>query len=104
MEHRKVSKRILTAASLVTMISPWIAEVGRTHMRNPRWPPHSKQHDAQTIALRTLLGAASVYFVHRWTGDWLRNLAASGTLGAAFWIGQGANILFPGTAPVDPDS
>ncbi|NBJ13045.1 DUF6640 family protein [Microvirga arsenatis] len=60
MEHRKVSKRILTAAGLVTMVSPWIADMGRTHMRNPHWPPHAKQHDAQTIALGTVLGAASV--------------------------------------------
>ena len=104
MEHRKVAKRILTTAGLVTMISPWIADMGRTHMRNPRWPPHAKQHDAQTIALGTVLGAASVYFVHRRTGDWRTNLAASGTLGAAFWIGQAASILFPGTAPADPDS
>ncbi|NBJ13046.1 hypothetical protein [Microvirga arsenatis] len=43
-------------------------------------------------------------FVHRRTGDWRTNLAAIGTLGAAFWIGQAASILFPGTAPADPDS
>ena len=82
-----MSERIFTAAGLVPVISPLIADTERMHMRNPRWPPHSEKGEVQSIALETVLGTASVHFVHHRTGDWRTNLAGSGTLGAAFWIG-----------------
>lgn len=73
MEHRKVSKRILTAG-------------GSGHHDLPpdrRHGAHAhahKQHDAQTIALGTVLGTVSVYFVHRQTATGERTLAAAAPL------------------------
>lgn len=103
MDNKQVARSVLSGVGAFTMVSPWIADMGRTHMQNPHWRPHAKQHDAQTIVMGTFLGAASLYFAWRRAGDWETNLAASSTLGAAFWIGQAASTLFPGTAPADPE-
>lgn len=62
MDNKRLARSVLSGVGTFAMVSPWIADMGRTHMQNPHWRPHAKQHDAHTIALGTFLGAASLYF------------------------------------------
>ncbi len=54
---------ILTGVAALTAIGGFAMDWNRTHLFNPRWPPHAKFHDAWTILLGTLLGASGLYFL-----------------------------------------
>lgn len=47
--------------TLVTLVGTWSAfgsdvfDWNRTHIYSPRWPPHAKFHNAQTMLLGSLL-------------------------------------------------
>lgn len=86
-------RRLLGTVAGATIIGGFLADWNRTHLFNPSWPPHAKFHDAQSITLGSLLGAAGLYYVVRWASREDRILAAG--LPALFWAAQGASFLFP---------
>jgi len=59
MKRETAGRSLLTVNAVVVMLGGFMADMGKTHMRNPRWPPHAKFHNAQTIGLGAMLGAAS---------------------------------------------
>ena len=62
MKRETAGRSLLTVNAVVVMLGGFMADMGKTHMRNPRWPPHAKFHNAQTIGLGAMLGAASLWF------------------------------------------
>jgi hypothetical protein len=92
---------ILTGVAALTAIGGFAMDWNRTHLFNPRWPPHAKFHDAWTILLGTLLGASGLYFLWSKQADPKLQLELGALLPALFWVGQAGSFLFPGAGGVD---
>jgi hypothetical protein len=56
---------VLTSVAALTTVGGFLADWNRTHLFNPDWPPHARFHDALTIALGSLLGASSLYYLRK---------------------------------------
>ncbi len=56
---------LLTSVAVATSVGGFFADFNRTHLFNAAWPPHARFHDAMTIALGSMLGVSSLYFLHR---------------------------------------
>ena len=103
MTRRGVSTALFTLVSIVLAVSAYAADWNATHIYNPKWPPHAKFHDAQTMLLATLLAGATLFFTWRRRGDSETNLIGATGAAASYWIALALSILFPGTAYLDPE-
>jgi hypothetical protein len=103
MQHWRAGRWLLTIVSISTIIGGYLADWNRTHLFNPRWTPHAKFHDAQTILLGTLGGGSALILLRRTSGDQQLQLKLATWLLAQFWLSMAGSILFPNTAQVDPD-
>ncbi len=63
MKGLRIGAWIITLVALITIFGPYLADWNETHIYNPRWTPHAKFHNAQTMAFGPLLGALSLYFL-----------------------------------------
>jgi hypothetical protein len=103
MTETSAGRWILSAVAATTAVGGYLADWNRTHLFNPEWPPHAKFHDAQTIALGSLLGCGGLFFLWRRGTDPDLDLALGALLPAAFWVAQGASYAFPGTGGLDAE-
>ncbi|KAK0940647.1 hypothetical protein LTR48_003111 [Friedmanniomyces endolithicus] len=108
-------RAIITIANLLYAVGAFAADFNETHVYNPRWPPHARFHNGQTMTLGVFLSAMSLYFAYRRpTGS----SSASGSPGGAaaresmfysaligsFYCAAGMTaIWYPGTDWKDPD-
>lgn len=101
-----LSKIFLTLTAIGQIAGPFIADFNHTHVLNPRWPPHAKFHNGQTMSLGLLLGLATLYYTFRKSStvaarkDSLRTAAI---FGSVYWISGLSAILYPGTLAIDPE-
>jgi hypothetical protein len=80
-----------------------IPSTARMHQRNPRWPPHAKFHNGQTMLMGILTGTLSLvllFGVRPLTMPWFLTATAVASL---YWLGLVFAPLFPGTAWLDPE-
>ncbi|KAI0378979.1 hypothetical protein F5Y04DRAFT_138194 [Hypomontagnella monticulosa] len=80
--------------------------LNETHMFNPRWRPHAKFHNAQTVLLAVMLSGLTLYYTWRTakTPEMRREfLYVSAFTGSIYWLAGLLSILFPGTMGVDPE-
>ena len=103
MKNLRTGAWIITLVALTAIIGPFAADWNATHIYNPRWTPHAKFHNAQTILMGVGLGANALWFVWRQSGDAKTNLLAAGIFAALYWVTQAFSITFPGTALFDPE-
>ena len=103
MKRSALGRRLLAGAAILTAAGGYLVDWNRTHLLNPRWPPHAKFHDAWTILLGTGLGAAALYLLRRGGRDRELELALGAALPALFWAGQGGSYLFPGTKGMESE-
>ncbi len=101
MKRETAGRSLLTANAVVVMLGGFMADMGKTHMRNPRWPPHAKFHNAQTIGLGAMLGAASLWFT--WKARRPANLGVAIIAGEAIYASWVFATLMPGTAWTDAE-
>ena len=101
MKRATIGRSLLTINAVVVMAGGFIADMGKTHMRNPRWPPHAKFHNAQTIGLGAILGAASLWFT--WKAQRPADLGVAVLAGEAIYASWVFATLMPGTAWTDPE-
>jgi hypothetical protein len=94
---QKSGQRLLTGVAVATSLGGFLADFNRTHLFNPAWPAHARFHDAMTISLGSMLGATSLYFLHRQHRDPQEDLVLAALLPALFWTAQAAAFAFPGT-------
>ena len=100
MDRTGKGRSLLTSVAALTAVGGFLADWNRTHLFDPEWPPHARFHDAQTVALGSLLGACGLYFLHRKGKDPHTDLALGALLPSLFWAAQGASFAFPGAEGV----
>jgi len=98
-----VGRCLLTFNAVGIAAGGFLADMNATHMYNPRWPPHAKFHDGQTMAFGVLLSLASLFFTWRRSGDRQTNVLAAALIGGVLYWAQAAAFAFPGVAWTDPE-
>ncbi|KAK1526744.1 hypothetical protein CPAR01_13272 [Colletotrichum paranaense] len=97
---------LLTLDGIMLLFGAYMADWNETHIHNPRWPPHAKFHNAQTMTLSLILGMATLFFT------WRTNTSAemskesfriAGFMGSIYWVAGWASLLYPGTSGLDPE-
>ncbi|QSZ32696.1 hypothetical protein DSL72_002275 [Monilinia vaccinii-corymbosi] len=121
---------LLTISALSQGITPFIADWNHTHVYNPRWPPHAKFHNGQTLSMGAGLCLITLYYTWRFpvfsnpnlksksekkqqapeptesilatkmTRDSMITAAIAGSL---YWIAGLSAILYPGSKAMDPE-
>ena len=97
-----VTRWLLVVVGVFTVLSPFAFDFNATHIFNPRWPPHAKFHDGQTILLGAWLGTATIMFAWR-RGQRTSNALAAFAFASAYWVTQLLAVLFPGARYIDPE-
>jgi hypothetical protein len=98
-----VSRILFCFVSLYLIVGAHIADYSRTRLLNPRWPPHAKFHDGQTLMFSIFLAVLTIFFAVRKTRDRSMTLIATTSFAALYWVTQALAIVYPGTAFVDPE-
>ena len=99
-------RTLITLSNIFYSGGAFIADWSPTHVLNPRWPPHARFHNGQTMSLGVLLTAASMYFIYRRndtvaaTKDSIRSAAVIGSL---YCLAGLSAIWYPGTLWIDPE-
>jgi len=103
MKSITTARLLVTIVALITLFGAYIADWNHTHIFNPRWPPHAKFHNAQTMLFGAVLGLLSLWFLWFQKGDKWSTFKLAVVFASLYWITQAAAILFPGTALFDPE-
>ena len=103
MNDPSLGKLLISTVAGFTAAGGFLADYNRTHIFNPRWPPHAKFHDAQTISLAAMLGGLSLWALWRGPFDDRARLRVAIIFGALYWVSQATSLLFPNIALVDPE-
>nr|OQO20390.1 hypothetical protein B0A51_13274 [Rachicladosporium sp. CCFEE 5018] len=102
-------RTIMTLANLFYTLGAFAADWNETHIYNPRWPPHARFHNGQTMSLGVLLAAFSLTYVWRpaFTKLSAREVKESVWVSAmvgSFYCAAGCTaILYPGANWFDPE-
>ncbi len=98
-----LGKSLISLVAVAEIVGPFIADWNRTHIDNPRWPPHAKFHGGQTILMGLALGVLSLGYLWLPRGDRKRDLRVASLLASVYWITQIGAFLVPGAAATDPE-
>ncbi|CAL3964497.1 hypothetical protein PZA11_002486 [Diplocarpon coronariae] len=101
-----LGKGLLTLSAAGSILGPFIADFNETHVLNPRWPPHAKFHNGQTMSLGLGLGLATLFYTYRRTTSVAMatdSLLTAAIFGSIYWITGLSAILYPGSLAVDPE-
>ncbi|KAK4508427.1 hypothetical protein PRZ48_002165 [Zasmidium cellare] len=99
-------KALIVLANLFYSIGAFVFDFNETHVRNPRWPPHARFHNGQTMTLGLLLSATSIYYLLKPVASQAQakdNLFTSALIGSFYCSAGMSAILYPGTAWQDPE-
>jgi hypothetical protein len=88
--------------ALISMTGPYLADWNETHIYNPRWPPHARFHNEQTLALASVAGALCLWFLWRRGGEARTNLMSASLFVSLYFVTQLAALLYPGVELFDP--
>ena len=97
------SRLIFTAIGMSLPIAAHRADMNRTHIYNPRWPPHAKFHDGQTLSMSLLLGGLTTFLAWKSSKNVPMMIAGAGAAASLYFISQSTAILYPGTDYSDPE-
>jgi hypothetical protein len=100
-----IGRVILSLVAVFTAVMPYLADWNATHIFNPRWTPHAKFHNAQTMAFAAVLGVLALVYIwrHSKTGDDRSNIVVGGIFAGLYWITQGLAHFYPDVAYMDPE-
>lgn len=98
-----VGKVMISLVALTAGAGTFAADWNDTHIYNPRWPPHAKFHNAQTMVSGAQLSAISLWQLWGRSGDRGSNLRWGTLFAALYWLLQAPAVLFPGAALTDPE-
>lgn len=73
------------------------------HIRNPRWPPHAKFHNAQAVLMGFAMGVLSLFLLFQKSPLSSDRLILSALIASIYWLAIFVAPIFPGTAFGDPE-
>jgi hypothetical protein len=97
---------LITFVGITTSVGCYIADWNETHIYNPRWPPHAKFHNGQTMSMGMILGLTTLYYLYcPATTVELKShyLRTSVWIGSLYWLTQLSAFFYPGTLAMDPE-
>jgi hypothetical protein len=97
------SRLIFTALGIFMAVGSHLADYNKTHIFDPRWTPHAKFHDGQTLMFSIVLAVLTIFFAWRKTTDRVTTVLAVSSFAGIYWVTQAGAILYPGTAAFDPE-
>lgn len=103
MSKTLAARCLFTINAIGFSVGGFIADWNDSHVFNPRWPPHAKFHDGQTLSFGILLALATLFFAWRRSGDRRTNVLAASITGVVLYWAQAGAYAFPGTAWTDPE-
>ena len=80
-----------------------MADFNETHVYNPKWPPHAKFHNGQTMSMGASLGLLTLYYTWSSTTAPQETLTTAALLGSLYWFTGLSAILYPGSDGMDPE-
>lgn len=99
-------RALFIVANLFYSVGSFIADYSVTHVFNPRWMPHAKFHNGQTMSLSVMLASLSIALLFLPTDSprhRKQNLLLAATVGSLYCAAAMCASLFPGTAWSDPE-
>ncbi|KAK4541756.1 hypothetical protein LTR36_007465 [Oleoguttula mirabilis] len=99
---------VILIGNLLYSGGAFLADWNETHVKNPKWPPHARFHNGQTMSLGICLASASLYFAFQpvFSGSKLDardSLFYSAAIGSFYCLAGISAIFYPGTDWKDPD-
>lgn len=103
--------RLLITAVILSLIpGAFIADYNATHLFNPRWPPHARFHNAQTMSMSVALTLPTLWYAWRaprgtrTAADDLGDSIVTATIFASIYpLTSLAAWFFPTVLAVDPE-
>jgi hypothetical protein len=96
--YSPLSYGLISLVAALTSSLAYVFDWNETHVYNPRWPPHAKFHNAQTLLLGPMLAAVSLWQL------WLKHdVDFALVTSSLYWIAQLGSLAFPGTALMDTE-
>jgi len=95
----------ISLSAFTQIVGPFVADFNETHVKNPRWPPHARFHNGQTMTLGLCLGLATIYYGFRRTTPATKvdSITTAAVFGSLYWIAGLSAIWYPGTKWKDPE-
>ncbi len=100
----RISRLVLTGAAIGTIVGTGRADINRTHMFNPGWPPHAKFHSAAgwgTIAGLQLFALWLLWRPGRPPAQVNAAVTTAAVLPVTAWVPFFFALALPGTAVED---
>ena len=94
---------LLTLSGIANALGAFIADFNKTHVFNPKWPPHAKFHNGQTMSMGAGLGLLTLYYTWSSTTAPHETLTTAAFLGSLYWLTGLSAILYPGAKGIDPE-
>ncbi|KAL3476296.1 hypothetical protein BJX99DRAFT_228239 [Aspergillus californicus] len=102
----RIGSTLITLVAITTSLGCYLADWNETHIHNPRWPPHAKFHNGQTMSMGMVLGLTTLYYLHRRAPSAemkSRDLSTAVWTGSLYWITQLSALFYPGSLATDPE-
>jgi hypothetical protein len=104
MSQITVGRVCLTLNAIATTVGPFVADWSHTHVFNPKWTPHAKFHNGQTMSMGVLLGLATLYSTWRSSpvsgGE---SIKAAAIFSSLYYISGISAVFYPGSLAIDPE-
>jgi hypothetical protein len=98
-----LSRILFTLVAVFFAAAGHFADMSKTHMFNPNWPPHAKFHAGQTLMFSIALAFCAIYFSFRRTSDKVNSVIAAALFSSLYAITQALAIVYPNTYFWDPE-
>ncbi|KEF58577.1 uncharacterized protein A1O9_06503 [Exophiala aquamarina CBS 119918] len=92
---------LLTLVGAALPPGAFVADYNETHLFNPRWPPHAKFHNGQTMSMGVCLGLACLYYT--WRDSTIDSAVTATIFGSVYYVTGLAAWFYPETLAVDPE-
>ena len=94
----------IAVANFGGLVADAIVPAGaKQHLFNPRWPPHAKFHNGQTMLMGIISGSLSLAVLFGSKPLGFPSFSIATAIAANYFVAMALSPLFPGTAWSDPE-